>query len=113
MLHLIILAFSTNFCSIKSDLSGNTVSLPKVTICGIFDYFLSTQNVNEGRFARNVECDFFCDFQTPRNFRTIFDKFLVNVQFLRHCVPSYFDHISAHLLIVFFEMHFLKKSLAY
>ena len=25
---------------------------------------MSTQNVNVARFARNVECDFFCDFQT-------------------------------------------------
>ena len=27
--------------------------------------FLSTQNVNLARFARYVEWDFFCDFQTP------------------------------------------------
>ena len=26
--------------------------------------FLSTQNVKVARFARNDECDFFCDFQT-------------------------------------------------
>ena len=26
--------------------------------------FFSTQNVNVARFARNVKCDFFCDFQT-------------------------------------------------
>ena len=26
---------------------------------------MSNQNVNEARFARNVEWDFFCDFQTP------------------------------------------------
>ena len=25
---------------------------------------MSTQNVNVARFARNVECEFFCDFQT-------------------------------------------------
>ena len=29
---------------------------------------LSTQNVNIARFARNVEWDFFCDFQTPCQF---------------------------------------------
>ena len=34
------------------------------TIFGIFNELLSTQNVNVARFARNVECDFFCDFQT-------------------------------------------------
>ena len=39
--------------------------LLKVTLkVGIFDNFLSTQNVNIARFARNVECDFLGDFQT-------------------------------------------------
>ena len=37
---------------------------PKLTIFGIFNELLSTQNVNVARFARNVECDFFGDFQT-------------------------------------------------
>ena len=62
-----ILATSTNFCPIQSDLSGNTVcpqahvfkTSPKLTIFGIFYKLLSTQNVNVARFARNVECDFF------------------------------------------------------
>ena len=45
-----ILAFSINFCPIKTDLSGSTVWV-------IVD-----------RFARNGEWDFFCDFQTPCNF---------------------------------------------
>ena len=34
------------------------------TIFGIFNELLAIQNVNVARFARNVECDFFCDFQT-------------------------------------------------
>ena len=39
---------------------------PKLTIFGIlFNELLSTQNVKIARFARNVEWDFFCDFQTP------------------------------------------------
>ena len=38
---------------------------PKWTIFGIFNQLLSTQNVNVARFARTVEWDFFCDFQTP------------------------------------------------
>ena len=38
---------------------------PKWTIFGVFNSLLSTQNVNVARFARNVEWDFFCDFQTP------------------------------------------------
>ena len=67
-----ILAFSTNFCPIISDLFGNTVwpqtsgfqKLTKLTIFGISYELLSTQNVNVARFARNVEWDFFCDFQT-------------------------------------------------
>ena len=40
---------------------------PKWTILGIFNKLLSTQNVNVARFARNIEWDFFCDFQTPRS----------------------------------------------
>ena len=47
-----ILVFSANF----TFLSGSTVR-PK-TLLGIFNELLSTQKVN-------VECDFFCDFQTP------------------------------------------------
>ena len=34
-------------------------------IFGIFNQLLSTQNVNVARFARNVEWDSFCHFQTP------------------------------------------------
>ena len=37
---------------------------PKLTIFGFFNELLSTQNANVARFARNVEWDFFCDFQT-------------------------------------------------
>ena len=63
------LAFFANFCPIKIDLSGNTVwpqasRFKKLSIFGIFNRLLSTQNVNVARFARNVEWDFFCDFQT-------------------------------------------------
>ena len=62
-----------NFCPTKTDLSGNTVwpqassfqNSPKWTIFGIFNELLSTHNVNVARFARNVEWDFFCDFQSP------------------------------------------------
>ena len=69
-----ILAFFTNFCfTFKIDLSGNTVwqrvsDYQKIakfeTIFGLFNELLSTQNFNVARFARNVEWDFFCDFQT-------------------------------------------------
>ena len=34
-----------------------------MTILGIFDELLSTQNVNVARFARHVECDFFVIFK--------------------------------------------------
>ena len=72
-LYFWILAFSTNFCPIRADLSGNTFwpqasgfqKLAKLDHFGIFNQLLSTQNVNVARFARNVEWDFFCDFQTP------------------------------------------------
>ena len=36
-----------------------------MSIFVIFDKLLSIQNVNVARFARNVEWDIFCDFQTP------------------------------------------------
>ena len=57
------MAFSTNFCPIEIDLSGNTVwlqalcfqKLVKLTVLGIFNQLLSTQNVYVARFARNVE----------------------------------------------------------
>ena len=63
-----ILAFSTNFCPIKSDLSGNTdwrqasgfKNTPKRTIFWQFQL----KNVNVARFARKVKFNFFCDFQT-------------------------------------------------
>ena len=50
-------------------LSGNTVwpqalGFQKWAIFDIFHEVLATQIVNETRFARNVERDFFCDFQT-------------------------------------------------
>ena len=37
---------------------------PKLTILGIFNELLSTQNVCVANFARNVDWDFFYDFQT-------------------------------------------------
>ena len=37
---------------------------PKMTIFGIFNQLLSTQIKNIARFARNIEWDFFYDFQT-------------------------------------------------
>ena len=71
-LNFLVLACSTNFWPIKIDMSGNTVwpqasgfqKLAKMDFWRFFYEHLSTQNVNVARFARNVECDFFCDFQT-------------------------------------------------
>ena len=40
-------------------------NFPKWIIFGIFNELLSTQFVKVARFARNVEWDYFCDFQTP------------------------------------------------
>ena len=40
-------------------------SFPKLTIFGVFNELLSTQNVDVARFARNDECDFFVICQTP------------------------------------------------
>ena len=55
--------FSTNFCPLKVDLSGNTFwpkasgfqNLAKFNILGIFNEILSTQNEDVTRFAPNVE----------------------------------------------------------
>ena len=59
-----ILAFSVNFCPLEFPCLVALVfkNSPKLTILGIFNQLLSTQNL--ARFACNVECDFFCDFQT-------------------------------------------------
>ena len=69
-LNVSILIFSINICPIKIDLSCNTV-WPQASgfsntcpIFGIFDQLLATQNVKVARIAHNLECDFFCDFQT-------------------------------------------------
>ena len=59
------LEFSTNFCPIKINLSGNTVwqqvsgfqKLVKIDHFWLFYKLLATQNVNIARFARNVEWD--------------------------------------------------------
>ena len=64
----------------KTDLSGNTVwpqasgfqKLVKMTIFGIFNELLST-----ARFARNVEWDFFCDFQTQKNYHNRKKEFIL------------------------------------
>ena len=36
-----------------------------------FNELLSIQNVHVARFARNVKCDFFCDFQTLWAFKKL------------------------------------------
>ena len=63
--------FRYNFCHFKIDLSGNTVwpqttgiqNSPKWTIFGIFNELCLLLNVKVARFARNVQWDFFCNFQ--------------------------------------------------
>ena len=58
MLYFLILAFSINFCPIKIDMSVTLFDLKlqvfknstKWTIFGIFNQFLSTQNINVARF---------------------------------------------------------------
>ena len=68
-----ILTFFINIFPIKIDRSVILFdrklqifkNSPKLTISGIFNELLSTQNVNVARFARNAKCDFFCDFHTP------------------------------------------------
>ena len=97
-LSFLILAFSINFCPIKSDLSGNTAwpqasgfqkTRQNGTFLAFFNERLSTQNVIVARFARNVEKDFLCDFQTlwKRQFFVCFE--LPNYQnLLRFCMQK-------------------------
>ena len=70
-----ILAFSTNFCPFKIDLSGNTVwpktswfekmqNWPFWAFWAFLTCFCPLKTQNLARFARNHEWDFFYDFQT-------------------------------------------------
>ena len=59
------------------------------TFFGIFNKFLTTQNVNVARFARNVQWDIFCDFQTPYAF-TIFIEFQILIFFAKLLSKSNF-----------------------
>ena len=72
-LNFSILAFSTNFCSIKTDMFGNTVwpqasGFKKTRQNEHFYELLSTQNAYVACLARNVEWEFFCDFQTHHDY---------------------------------------------
>ena len=86
------MAFSTNFCPIKNDLSGNTVWLQ----ISVFQKLakLTTQNVNVARFAHNVEWDFVYDFQTPWNCLARLIENFNFVYFFRLCgfPPFYSNH---------------------
>ena len=70
-LNFSILVLSTNFCPIKTDMSGTIVwpqdsgvqKLVKINFLGIFNQLLSIQNANVTRFARNIEWDFFVIFK--------------------------------------------------
>ena len=64
-------------------------NLAKRSIFGIFYKLLSTQYVNVARFARNVEWDFFCDFQTPWGF-------------FRYCITSIQNVLHRFCFFVWF-----------
>ena len=71
-LYFSILAIFSNYCSIKIDLSGNTVwprasvfqKLAKLTIFGIFNELLSTKMCKCSSLCL-IEWYFSCDYQTP------------------------------------------------
>ena len=69
----------------------------KLTTFGIFNKRLSTQNVNVARFARTVECDFFCNFQTLW-MKAIYvaSRARCKVRFVQSCA-------QAHLFFPFFS----------
>ena len=66
-------AFSTNFYPLKFKCLVTlfdrkhhaSKTCQNWSFLAFFHGILSTQNVNVARFARKVECDFICDFQTP------------------------------------------------
>ena len=96
-----ILAFSINFCTIKIELSGNTVwpqasgfqKLVKIDhFWPFFIEHLSTQNVNVAR--SDVERDFFCDFQTP----WLFSEYKVQWSNSLWCYSSCNGHIELLVL---------------
>ena len=67
-----ILAFFTNFCPMKTDLSGNTIwpqvsAFQKLALDHFWHFYLTFvhSKCKRSSVARNVEWDFFCDFQTP------------------------------------------------
>ena len=98
-----ILAFSTNFCPIDIDLSGNTVwpqTHQNEHFC-IFNILLSTQNVDLTRFACNVEWGFFCDFQTLCYGFSINLKDCFNCEIVITMIRSLETWLSIGLLIVF------------
>ena len=73
---------------------------PKLTVFGIFDELLSIQNVNVARFARNVKCDFFCDFQTP------YVRLGWFVAYLKHCG----DQRKKNLNLFYVSKYALKQQ---
>ena len=95
-LNFSILAFSTNFCPMKINLSGNTV-WPQASVflklAKLAHFCLLTLNINLARFARNVKWDF-----------SIIFKHCVPILSLLHrgifvwlevsCVPSGKLHLS-------------------
>ena len=98
MSHL-ILAFFTNFCPIENDLSGNTfwrkalVFKISSKLTGFFFWHFWWTFVDRKLNARNVECDFFCDFQIPCS--RIFTNIFVYFNFLIHWVE--FLHIMKNI----------------
>ena len=75
-LDLSILVFFTDFClETLFDRKLHFQKIAKLTFFGISNELLSTQNVNVARFARNVEWNFLCDFQTPWSFLHTYSLF--------------------------------------
>ena len=87
----------TNFCLVtlfdhKLQAFNNS---PKWTIFGICNQLFSAQNVKVARFARNVECDFFCDIQTQceeMQFWHFFKEFWSNLKIRKSKVNRYFKN---------------------
>ena len=86
---------------------------PKLTIFGIFNELLSTQNVNVARFARNVEWDFFYNFQTQWYFSMSWCQSTSSLSLFSPC-HMYLSNPIINIFLMKVEAKFLfrcKKNL--
>ena len=89
------------------------LKLVKLIIFGLFNELLSTQNVNVARFARNVEWDFFYNFQTQWYFSMSWCQSTSSLSLFSPC-HMYLSNPIINIFLMKVEAKFLfrcKKNL--